>query len=68
MEWLTAKKPPGAAACAVTVLTALTVLIGAIAVRTVIAVRRGQLFPAPPPAAAAGLEHGTQPSVEPARA
>jgi hypothetical protein len=61
-DWLTAKKPPAAAACATTVFTAVTVLISAITAR------RGQSFPAPPRAAVAGLEHEARPPAEPVRA
>ena len=65
LEWITAKKPPAAAACTITLLTALTVLIAAITARTVIAARRGQLFPVPQLAAVTGREHRTQPPAEP---
>jgi tellurite resistance protein len=68
LKWVTAKRPPAAAACASTILAALTVLVAAIAVRTVIAAHRGQLFPARQPAAVAGLEHGTQRPAKPVRA
>ncbi len=49
--WLSATRPAGTAAYAAVVLGLVTVLIGAIAVRTVIAIARGQFFPrAPTPA------------------
>jgi tellurite resistance protein len=60
LDWITARKPPAAAACAVALLTALSVLIAAIAARTLVAVRRGQFFPAPQPTAVAGREREAQ--------
>jgi tellurite resistance protein len=65
LDWITAKRPPAAAACAVALLTALTILIAAIAARTLIAVRRGQFFPAPQPTAVAGREHEAKPPPAP---
>jgi tellurite resistance protein len=49
--WLSATRPAGTTAYASVVLGLVTVLIGAIAVRSVIAIARGQFFPrAPTPA------------------
>jgi tellurite resistance protein len=47
LEWITRTNPPGAAAYAIAAITALTVFIGAIAVRTVIALARGQFLAQP---------------------
>ncbi len=47
LEWITRTNPPGATGYAIAAITAITVLIGAIAARTVIAVTRGQ-FAIPP--------------------
>jgi tellurite resistance protein len=44
LEWITRANPPGATAYAIGAITAITVLIGAIAARTVIAVARGQFL------------------------
>lgn len=46
--WLTATRPPGAAAYAIVVISLITALIAGIAARSVLAVARGQL-PARPP-------------------
>lgn len=45
--WLTATRPPGAAAYAALVIAATTALVVAIAARTVLAVARGQLLDPP---------------------
>lgn len=58
------RPPLAAGACARTVLAALTVLIAAMATRTVIAARRRLLFP---PTAGTRREHGIQPPAEPDR-
>jgi tellurite resistance protein len=47
LEWITRANPPGAAAYAIAAITALTVFIGAIAIRTVIALVRGQFLAQP---------------------
>jgi tellurite resistance protein len=44
LEWITRTNPPGAAGYAIAAITAITVLIGAIAARTVIAVTRRQFL------------------------
>jgi tellurite resistance protein len=44
--WLAVARPPGAAGYAIAVLILITAFIAAIAVRTVVAVARGQLLPA----------------------
>jgi tellurite resistance protein len=44
LEWITRANPPGATAYAIAAITAITVLIGAIAARTVIAAARGQFL------------------------
>lgn len=67
LDWITLKRPPAAAAYAVTLLAAITILISAIAARTVIAARWGQLVPASPPVATVSQEHQAQPP-EPVRA
>jgi tellurite resistance protein len=43
--WLTYTRPPGATGYAIAVVTLITVFIGAIAARTVLAAVRGQLLP-----------------------
>lgn len=50
--WITATKPSGARAYAAVAITLITVLIAAIAARTVVAVARGQFLPQPPSPAA----------------
>jgi len=47
--WLKAAKPPGATAYVIAVVTLITVLIVAIATRTIVALARGQPFPARQP-------------------
>jgi tellurite resistance protein len=47
LEWITRTNPPGALGYVIAATTAITLFIGAIAVRTVIAIARGQ-FLAPP--------------------
>jgi tellurite resistance protein len=47
--WLNATRPPGSLAWAIVVVTLITLLIAGIAVRSVVALRRGQFFPARPP-------------------
>lgn len=47
MLWIDKERPPGATAYAVIGAAAITLLIGAIAVRTVILLARGQLLPRP---------------------
>lgn len=44
LEWIARTNPPGATGYAIGAITAITVFIGAIAVRTVIAVARGQFL------------------------
>ncbi len=69
LDWITLKRPPAAAAWAITLLAAITILISAIAARTVIAARRGQLVPASPPVAGSvSQERQAQPLPEPVRA
>src|ERR1700761_320144 len=58
LYWLAATRPAGYRAEQYLVLVAITVLIGAIAVRTVIALVRGTLLPAPPPP----VEHPAAPA------
>jgi tellurite resistance protein len=47
LEWITRTNPPGATGYAIAATTAITVFIGAIAARTVIAVARGQFLAQP---------------------
>jgi tellurite resistance protein len=47
LAWISQAKPAGAAAYAVVIIAAITLLIGAIAVRTVILLARGELLPRP---------------------
>jgi tellurite resistance protein len=47
LEWITKTNPPGATAYTIAAITAITVFIGAIAARTVIALARGQFLPQP---------------------
>jgi tellurite resistance protein len=47
LRWIAHEHPPGAAAWAWTVLGLITVIIGAIAARTVLALARGQFLPHP---------------------
>jgi tellurite resistance protein len=51
LEWIELRKPPGATAYAVAVLTVITVFIGYIAARTGVLIARGQLLPGQRPAA-----------------
>jgi len=54
LEWITRTNPPGASAYAIAAITAITIFIGAIAARTVIALARGQFLAQPadvPPSA-----------------
>jgi tellurite resistance protein len=50
LRWLQDLRPAGHLAWQYVVLAAITVLIAGIAARTVVAVYRGQLLPAPPAA------------------
>ena len=52
--WLKATRPTGATAYAIVVVTLVTLLIVAIAVRTIVAIGRRQFFPARPPTAGSG--------------
>jgi tellurite resistance protein len=52
LDWISHKKPPGAAVYAVVIIAAITLFIGVIAVRTVNLLIRGQLLVRPPSAAA----------------
>jgi tellurite resistance protein len=45
LEWIELRKPPGATAYAVAILTVITVFIGYIAARTAVLIARGQLLP-----------------------
>jgi hypothetical protein len=45
LAWLTLRRPPGAAGCAAVILTAITIFIGYIAVRTLVLISRDQLLP-----------------------
>jgi tellurite resistance protein len=45
LHWIARTRPPGGDGLAVLVLVAATLLVGAIAVRTVVGLRRGTLFP-----------------------
>jgi tellurite resistance protein len=47
LEWITRTNPPGATGYAIAAITAITVFIGAIAARTVIAIARGQFLAQP---------------------
>ena len=47
LEWITRTNPPGASAYAIAAITAITIFIGAIAARTVIALARGQFLAQP---------------------
>jgi tellurite resistance protein len=47
LEWITRTNPPGATGYAIAAITAITVFIGAIAARTVIAVAKGQFLAQP---------------------
>jgi tellurite resistance protein len=46
MLWLKLTTPPGATACMIVVVTLISVLIVAIAARSIVAIARGQFFPA----------------------
>jgi tellurite resistance protein len=46
MLWLSRTRPPGATGYEIAVLTLITGLVAAIAARTLVAIRRGQYFPA----------------------
>lgn len=45
LHWIAETRPPGAGGWAAPVLVAVTLLVGAVAVRTVVALSRGTLFP-----------------------
>jgi tellurite resistance protein len=45
--WVKATRPPSANVYAIAALTLITILVAGIAVRTLVAVRRGELFPKP---------------------
>jgi len=47
--WLHATRPPGSTACMIVVVTLITLLVVGIAIRSVVALRRGEFFPARPP-------------------
>ena len=47
LEWIAQEKPAGATIYASVAIAAITLLIGAIAVRTVISLVRGELLPGP---------------------
>jgi tellurite resistance protein len=56
MLWLHAGRPAGWRVYTYLLLAAITAFVGAIAVRTVIALRRGQFIPNPPPATPVATE------------
>ena len=43
--WITIARPPGATGYAIAVVTLITVFVGAIGVRSILAVVRGELMP-----------------------
>jgi tellurite resistance protein len=51
LEWVSQRKPAGATACAIVIIAAITLLIGAIAIRTMVLLLRGQLLVRPSPPA-----------------
>lgn len=55
--WIAYARPARAAGYAIAVLTLITVLVGAIAARTIVALARGQFLPAPPPPGAVPQRH-----------
>lgn len=63
--WIHATRPAGSTAYAVAAIALVTILISAIAARTVVALTRGQFFPPAAPAAASGPPAGAQSSVPP---
>jgi tellurite resistance protein len=58
--WLHATRPPGATAYGVIVVALITLFVGGIAVRSVVALRRGQFLPARPPARGPSLRPAEQ--------
>ncbi len=48
LEWIALRRPPGATAWAAVILALITALVGYVAVRTVMLIRRGQLLPPRP--------------------
>jgi tellurite resistance protein len=64
LEWISAKRPTGSPVYAACVLTAVTLLIGVISVRTVVLLFRGRLFPPPPLAADFCVDVGQGPGGE----
>ena len=63
--WLSVKRPEGSPVYAACILIAISVLIGVIAMRTVLLLVRGQLFPTwSPPAARAAVESAPTPPSE----
>jgi tellurite resistance protein len=49
LEWIHLRHPAGAIVYATVIVAVITVFIAAIAVRSVVAIHRGQFFPVPPP-------------------
>jgi tellurite resistance protein len=64
LEWISAKRPTGSLVYAACVLTAVTLLIGVISVRTVVLLFRGRLFPPSPLAADFCVDFGQGPGEE----
>jgi tellurite resistance protein len=50
LEWIALRHPAGATTYAAVIIGAITIFIGAVTARTVVAVRRGQFFPVSPQA------------------
>ncbi|MDX6423938.1 MAG: tellurite resistance protein [Gaiellaceae bacterium] len=64
LRWLEQGEPAGSSAYAWFLVAAITVLVGSIAARTIVAVARGQLLPSPggaPAVAPSRLAHSTSP-------
>jgi tellurite resistance protein len=55
LRWLELEHPPGGGAYAWALVAAITVLVGAIAARTIVAAAHGQLLPSPRGAPAVSL-------------
>lgn len=58
LRWIAVERPVGSVSLGAAAVTAVTVLVGAVAARSLVALRRGEFLPGPTPAATAGPQGG----------
>ena len=58
LRWIAVERPRGSVSLGAAAVAAVTVLVAAVALRSLVALRRGEFLPGPTPAATAGLRGG----------